>query len=355
MSASPSNVGLTLDQISGGSSAPPPLTLADISQGSQAQNPSLVSAPGLMPFLQHAQEANQTAKIAALAQPVNQQLQTVVPGADLVGASPAQQSQLLRQMNGARAHQAAQENALAQAQQQAEAIQAQKQIQHPVTGTAENIANAVGQGLVAGKAGLMGLFNPKEASEAEQGEAIEQPAPPGVQTTVGKLVGGVLPTISAAAIPGAGPVVAAGLMGGTQAGQTRNDIATQRAAGANISPTAESGYALAQGAIGVGTGLLFGKLGSALDALSPVEQQALQTGSQSVISKALNLGLQGTKLAGQDALIGGATTAIQNKIAQGYDPQKAITEGLGETMASSAILGPLMHGLNRAGECTITK
>jgi hypothetical protein len=345
--------GLTLDQITQGQQPPPgqPLTLQQITAGQPTVNPPqpnlsniLNNTPALQPFLQQAQAAQHLANIAELAQPVNEQIQAMLPGANPMTAAPQQQEQLLRQLAGTQNQQVAQGQALTEAQIQAEAQEVAKTAQHPITGRMESGANALGQGLVGAKAAMYGLFNPQYAAQAMQGEAIEQPVNPNLpETPALKVVGGVAPTLAAASIPGAGPTLAAAQMGISGAGQTREEIAAQRMAGAKISPSEELGYTLASGGLNLGAGFGIGQLGKVFTALSPIEQAAFNSGDAGAIQKALSVATQGTKLAGQGAAINTAAQLVQNKIRQGYNPSAAWDEGLGQAGITGAVLGPIMH------------
>ncbi len=350
--------GLTLDQVLGDQTPTQrqPLTLQQITAGQPTVNhpqPNLsdmlnpqnpLAPPVLQQLFQHAQAAQHIAKIAELAQPVNEQIQAMLPGANPMTAAPQQQEQLLRQLAGTQNQQAAQGQALTEAQIQAEAQEVAKTQQHPITGRMESGANALGQGLVGAKAAMYGLFNPQYAAQAMQGEAIEQPVNPNLlETPALRVVGGITPTVAAAAIPGAGPTLAATQMGVSGAGQTREEIAAQRMAGAKISPSEELGYTLASGGLNLAAGFGIGQLGRIFSALSPVEQAAFNAGDAGVIQKALSIATQGTKLAGQGAAINTAAQLVQNKIRQGYNPSAAWDEGLGQAGITGAVLGPVMH------------
>src|SRR5580693_6849085 len=140
----------------------------------QPANP-LTSSPLLQDIMRNVQAATAQAKIAQLAQPTSQAVNAMLPGSDLLTATPAQQSVLLQQLRGSQNQRTAQTAALENAQQQAQENNQQIIAQHPVAGRFANFTNAASNALGQGVAAVQGLVNPQAAHATQQGLNITTP------------------------------------------------------------------------------------------------------------------------------------------------------------------------------------
>lgn len=185
---------------------------------------------------------------------------------------------------------------------------------------------------------LLGVVAPETANTVNEriGSTFNVNREGGMFTPAG---GGALAgeALTLAATGGQGAGFNAAFYGGMGAGGVRQDVADLRGQGQEISGWQEFKAATLTGGIEAASGLIKDKIFGALGRIGgPTAAKAIAQGNTTVTRQLVRtLGLMLSE-GGEEAV----TQLITNRIAQGYNPEQAILEGVGESFISGAILAP---------------
>ncbi|MCK5611416.1 hypothetical protein KAR91_56620 [Candidatus Pacearchaeota archaeon] len=191
---------------------------------------------------------------------------------------------------------------------------------------------------------IVGVFDPELANDLQRDTVAQYGSDIQQGTFVGRTVGGALGMAPAML---ATPAAAPAFFGLSGLGGTRREVSLKRQQGAQISTAAEWSSAVAIGVVNAGiarlTHAITGKMAKVLSGHSALLATALQTGGKKAMHRTA-LGLLKSNLpetlwrTAQGSITIATMTGLDNAIAKaGYDPDRSVLEGVGE----SAIVGGL--------------
>jgi len=217
-------------------------------------------------------------------------------------------------------------------------------------GAATNLGQIIGTGFGQNVADVVGVVSPETRNEIVRD--MEATYNVNRQSAAQNLVGGLVSEgATAAGALATGPMGMAAIYGSRGVGATRGDIARRRQQGQDIGGWQEFKAAAGTGAAEAASGFigakLFGGIGRALKQAGT--SAATRTGIRSIIGR----GVQTAGLSGLEGLEEAATEGAVNWIQQGYDPERAITQGVYEAFVMGGALAPVL-GQVSASQMTST-